>query len=392
MEKFEQEAESASARHEIPGAVVVATDKFGDFYYSNAFGKRSVRVGADQSPLTLDSIMRIASCTKLVTAIAALQCVDRGLLHLDKPIYNVLPELSRKPILKRWRWNKSNYQAVPVMKPHKKKLTLRHLLTHTSGLAAWSHPDLVRWLKWHRIAAEAAPSVERRHNPPLVFEPGESWFSGPGIDWAGVAVERVTGRDLQCWCEEHIFKPVGAEDVVFTPYLCKRPDLEERVVDMSIRDPENPARSSSADFHKILHGVLNSGKAGSLLDKWTYNELFRPCLGRAPKMALNCFFDQEENGALGNIPRSVTKNWAIGGVINEQDLPDGRKAGTMTWIGSPNLYWWIDRESGLCAYYATQIYRPADEPTSRLVHLFEKGLYETYSLEEAWNELLLMAL
>ncbi|KAI1115386.1 beta-lactamase/transpeptidase-like protein, partial [Nemania sp. NC0429] len=338
MRAFEDAIGAASAAEEIPGAVVCATDKAGRIKYARAFGKRSVRAGADQSPLQLDSVMWIASCTKVVTALAVLQCCERGLLTLDGPIYDVLPEFRGLPVIKRF-----NDDGSPVLVPHTNTLTLRHMLNHSSGMAYdETHPKLMAWHKWHRTLPNRINAVEGRFSYPLVFEPGDSWCYGAGVDWAGVAVERVNGGiSLQRYFEENIFCKVGARDIVFSSHMYARPDLQARVVDMSKRDPKSPERvirsnarpqhnerggcfgglglfATPVDYLKILSGILTTGDDQRLLSKTGAEEFFRPCLSQKAKAALNATLRVEENRVgMGNIPASGTKNWALGGIINE---------------------------------------------------------------------------
>lgn len=304
--------------------------------------------------------MWIASCTKVVTALAALQCCERGLLTLDGPIYDVLPEFRGLPIIKRF-----NDDGSPVLVPHRNVLTLRHMLNHSSGIAYdETHPKLMAWHKWHRTLPNRSNAVEGRYSYPLVFEPGDSWRYGAGLDWAGVAIERVNGGiSLQRYFEENIFCKVGARDIVFSSHMYTRPDLQARVVDMSKRDPDNPKKAirsnarpqhnerggcfggsglfaTPVDYLKIIRGILTDDEDHRLLSKMSLEEFFRPCLSEKAKAALNARLTVEEaRVGMGNIPASVAKNWALGGIINEGDVPGGRKAGTMTWTGLPGLTW-----------------------------------------------------
>ncbi|GAP92384.1 putative beta-lactamase family protein [Rosellinia necatrix] len=401
MRSFEEAVEAASASEEIPGAVLLATDETGAFNYGRAFGKRSVRAGADQSPLGLDSVMWIASCTKVVTALAALQCCERGLLTLDGPIYDVLPEFRGLPIIKRFRDDGS-----PVLEPHTKPITLRHMLNHSSGIAYdETHPKLMAWHKWHRTLPNRSNAVEGRYSYPLVFEPGNSWCYGAGVDWTGVAIERVNGGiSLQQYFEENIFCKVGVHDIVFSSYMHARPDLQAKVVDMSKRDPKNPKKavrsnarpqynerggcfgglglfSTPVDYLKIIQGILTADKNQKLLNKKeSADEFFRPCLSEKAKAALNAVVTIEENRVgMGNIPASVSKNWSLGGITNEEDVPGGRKSGSMAWSGLPNLAWFADRSSGICGLYAAQLYPPGDAKMGELCEMFEHGIYDMRS-------------
>lgn len=305
--------------------------------------------------------MWIASCTKVVTSIAAMQCCERGTLTLDGPVYDVLPELKGLPVIKGFKDDGS-----PILVPHKTTLTLRHLLTHSSGIAYdETHPKLLAWHAWHRTQPTfRLNTVESRYNYPLVFEPGDSWCYGAGIDWAGVAVERASGGiSLQKYFEDNIFSRVGARDIVFSSYLYTRPDLEARRADMSKRDPENPSKvkrsnaklqynqrggcfgglglfASPPEYLKVIHGLLTSDTDGTLLKKKSVDEFFRPCLSPRAKAALNKLLEvKEAQEGMGNIPADVGKDWGLGGIVNEGDVPGGRTLGSMTWSGLPNLAW-----------------------------------------------------
>ncbi|KAI0398571.1 beta-lactamase/transpeptidase-like protein [Xylariaceae sp. FL0594] len=407
MRPFEQAIEAASASEEIPGAVLLAADRSGKFNYAQAFGKRSVRPGADQSALSASgSVMWIASCTKVVTALAALQCCERGLLSLDGPIYDILPEFRSLAVIKGF----APEDGRPILERHKNTITLRLLLNHSSGLAYdETHPALLAWHAWHRTQPGRQAAVEGRFAYPLVYEPGTAWCYGAGVDWAGVAVERANGGiSLQRYFEDNILTPLGGgvRDVVFSSHMHARPDMRARVVDMSKRDPSGSGRkvmrsnarpqhnergacfgglglfATPADFFKILlHGLLADDDERRLLSKEGLDEFFRPCLTPAAKRALNELLASAEEArvGMGNLPAHGSKDWALGGIVNEEDVPGGRRAGSMTWTGLPNLTWFVDRQAGLCAFFAAQMYPPADPKVGELCGMFEQGIYEMYS-------------
>jgi CubicO group peptidase (beta-lactamase class C family) len=157
--------------------VGISRCSIGKFSYANAFGVRSLEAGAPlaEKPLALDTIMWIASCTKLITTIAALQCVERGEITLDEDVRPVLHELQDLPIIE--RGEKGN--AV-IKCRNTTPITLRHLLTHTSGFAYdFSEPLLQQWLR-QQPENERRPStsVRNRYLNPLVYEPGKSAFLG----------------------------------------------------------------------------------------------------------------------------------------------------------------------------------------------------------------------
>ncbi|KAJ3555458.1 hypothetical protein NPX13_g10353 [Xylaria arbuscula] len=138
--------------------------------------------------------------------------------------------------------------------------------------------------------------------------------------------------------------------------------------------------ATPTDYLKIIRGILTTHEDQRLLSAQGVEEFFRPCLSEKAKTALNRLLTVEEARiGMGNIPASVTKNWALGGIVNEGDIPGGRRAGTMTWTGLPNLLWFADRTSSLCGLYAGQLYPPGDARVGELCGLFEQGIYEMHS-------------
>src|ERR1700738_1764963 len=170
---------------EVPGVVALAATDNG-ILYEGAFGLRDI---VDGPAMTRDSVFRIASMTKAVTSVAAMQLVQQGKLKLDEPIGNVLPELASPQVLESF-----DTSGAPRLRAAKRPITLRHLLTHTAGFGyeMWN-PELIRY-----VAATGLPFLLTGKlaalQLPLVFDPGERWEYGINIDWVGRAVEAGAGH------------------------------------------------------------------------------------------------------------------------------------------------------------------------------------------------------
>src|SRR5437868_10758233 len=169
---------------EVPGVVAMAaTDK--GLFYEGAFGVRELAKGSD---MTLDSVFRIASMTKAITSVAAMQLVEQGKLKLEEPVPNVDPALASPQVLDGF-----DASGAPILRSAKRPITLRHLLTHTAGFSydIWN-ADIGRY-----AAFAGLPGIIECKNQalatPLVADPGERWEYGINLDWAGKAVEAVTG-------------------------------------------------------------------------------------------------------------------------------------------------------------------------------------------------------
>lgn len=406
MVDFETAIQQAVEAEEIPGCVLVATNRDGSFKYTKTFGKTSMRP-ENAKPLQLDTVMWVASCTKLMTSICALQLVERGKLSLDEPVYTHIPELKGFKILKTF-----DNDGKPVEEQHTKPITLHRLLTHTSGLTYDAmHPKLLAWLAYHRREPSTGATLLQRFNAPLTFEPGESWMYGSGIDYAGLLIERVTGVTLEEYMRANLWEPLGIKDMTFK--LKSRPDMKARMADMSTRDEDTAkvrytgARmtyqdvdgeevqscmggqgvfTSAEEYIKVLKALLTTDEDEKLLKKDTLKEFFKPQLGEGASASINAILqDDMVNNAMGGTSKDKKKDWGLGGLLLLEDQQDGKAAGTMIWGGLPNLIWWVDPKTGICGLYAGQVVPTGDAKCAALDRQFEAAMYEKYKQSELAN-------
>src|SRR5260370_10358450 len=193
----------ATEAKEVLGVVAVAATDKGTLY-EGAFGTRDLANGSEMTP---DTIFRLASMTKAVTSVAAMQLVEQGRLQLDQPIGNVLPELAAPQVLEGF-----DDAGAPRLRPAKRPITLRYLLTHTAGFGyeVWD-ADLIRYVKVSGTPSTSTGKLASLRLP-LVFDPGDRWEYGINLDWAGRAVEAVSGQPLEVYFREHVFAPLGMAD------------------------------------------------------------------------------------------------------------------------------------------------------------------------------------
>ncbi|KAF2181661.1 beta-lactamase family protein [Zopfia rhizophila CBS 207.26] len=398
MANLEQIIEKACTDEEIPGCVLHANNRDGSITYAKAFGKRSVRPGGDQSPLQLNTTMWIASCTKLMTCISAMQCVERSLLSLDAPVYSILPELKNHPVIKGFKED-----GTPIEEPHKTPITLRLLLTHSSGFSYDAgHSKSQAWLKYHGKEPSGAGKLIERFSNPLVFEPGTSWVYGPSIDWAGLMVERVSKLSLEEYMRKNLWEPLGIKDMTF--YLSQHPELKKRMAEMSESDPKSGkvvkmdgrmpylttegqepedcmggqrVFASAEEYIKVVHALLTADENERILKKESMEEFFKPQLGEESAATLATVLKHiDANNAMGGTQQEIRKDWGLGGLLLCDDSPDGKRAGTMVWGGYPNLIWFCDRKAGLCGLYAGQVVPPGDSKCAALHRRFVATMYE----------------
>ncbi|EHY60355.1 hypothetical protein HRR80_000114 [Exophiala dermatitidis] len=388
---FEEAITKAVAEEVVPGAAVIAVDKNGATKYAKAFG--NTNVGPTGKPWQLDTTMWLASCTKISTAVAVMQCVEKGLLSLDNPISNILPEWKEAEILTGFDENDK-----PILKKATKSLTLRHLLTHSSGLGyVRMNPLLEKYAKaLGKPLDHPQTTIRDDFKLPLLFEPGEGWEYGCSIDWAGKMVEEVNGGiRLGEYMEKNIFEPLGMTLTSFRP--SEHPAVKDRLAGRPFRTPEGKVipeapnvgmypvqepqddyggaglHSCAQDYIKLIASLLaNDGK---LLKSESVDELFRPQL--KDTKYIQAVMDNPEAAAFlaPSFGTGVKWNYALGGAVAVDGVEGRIDAGTMHWAGLPNSFWWIDRHRGIGGVYANHFFPPADPPTQKLFALFQRDMY-----------------
>ncbi|RDW65758.1 serine hydrolase domain-containing protein [Aspergillus mulundensis] len=216
----------ADPKTTIPGATVVIVDKTGTELFAHSAGKR----GAHSSePMTLDNIFWIASCTKMLVGVAVMQLVEKNILNLDdkEQIESLCPELRDLKVLK----------EDGTLEEKKNAITLRMLLTHTAGFGYTFFNDRLREWSYPAGVDEFSGRMEDVKTP-LLFQPGEGWEYGVGLDWAGIALQRATGLTLNEYLQKHIFAPLGIKEMSMIP----NEDMRRRMAYMNHRGEDGTLR------------------------------------------------------------------------------------------------------------------------------------------------------
>jgi methyl acetate hydrolase len=372
----------AAEAKEVPGVVALAATDAG-VLYEGAFGLRDI---VDGPAMTRDSVFRIASMTKAVTSVAAMQLVEQGKLRLDEPIGKVLPELAAPQVLEGF-----DTAGAPRLRSAKRPITLRHLLTHTAGFGyeMWN-PELIRY-----VAATGMPSLMTGKlaalQLPLVFDPSERWEYGINIDWVGRAVERVSGEPLDAYFTAHICAPLGMTDTGFVPSA----DQASRLVRVHRRgsdgrlEPitmEMPQReffnggggllSTGRDYLAFLQMLLHQGhyNGAAVLRPDTVTQMGQNQIGHLPLNVMKTAMPELSNDV--DLFPGVRCGHGLASVVNAQPGPNGRSAGTLTWAGIFNSYYWVDPLKHVTGVILTQILPFADDRAVRLYGEFERGVYD----------------
>ncbi len=384
MNPIDRVLDDAIASGVAPGVVALAADDRGVVYQ----GARG-RTGPDgAAKVALDSVFRIASMTKAITSAAAMKLVEQGHLGLEQPMAEVAPELGEAVILLGF-----DDDGEPRTRKPQRAITLRHLLTHTSGLSYdLFNADVARYMT-HAGLPSIATCMNASLRAPLLFEPGERWEYGIGIDWVGKIVEAVSGRKLERFLQDEFFAPLGMRDTSFL----LRDDMKPRIVATTQRQPDGAIARielefpQDADFHMGGGGLFSTGPdylrftrmllgggeldGARVLEAATVKRMGENAIGEIAVPPL-----ESDNPALA-IPYEFwpgqIKRWGLAYMLNTEDVPGGRAAGSCTWAGVHNTFFWVDPARRRTAVLMMQLLPANDPKVIDTLEKFERAVYAT---------------
>ena len=369
---------------EVPGVVAMAATDRG-LLYEGAFGRRALD---GPEPMTLDSVFRIASMTKAITSVAAMQLVEQGKLALEAPVPDIDPTLGAPRVLEGF-----DAAGAPRLRPAKRPITLRHLLTHTAGFGydMWD-PAVGRYLAAARVPARGTGHVASIRVP-LVFDPGERWEYGINTDWVGRLVEAASGRPLDAYFRERIFAPLGMADsgfVTTAEQRARQARLHQRQADGTLApqplEPPaaaaefwsggGPLYSTGRDYLQFLQMLLHGGawNGARLLRPETVALMHRNHTGDLPAGVMRTARPEMSNDV--DFFPGARVRWGLGYMLNLDPGPSGRSAGTVSWGGIFNTYYWLDPVRRVTGLVMTQILPFADPRVLALYGRFERAVYE----------------
>jgi CubicO group peptidase (beta-lactamase class C family) len=367
---------SEIARRKIPAVVgmVGSEDKT---LYAGAFGTRD----GSGVPVRVDSIFAIASMTKAITTVAALQLVEQGKVDLAEPIAGRLPQLANLDVLEGF-----DAAGKPSVRPARTPITLRHLLTHTSGLCydIWDG-NMFRYTSANPATNPATPG-------PLMFEPGTRWQYGQGVDWAGRLVEAVSGATLENYFQEKICRPLGMQDTSYILPAAKFDRLVSRYHREDGSDLKQDERklptppttfngggglySTAGDYVRFMQMILNHGKGPNnvrILQPKTVVGMKTNQIGELTAGKMKSF--RPNTSADVDIQPGHTEKWGLGFLINTTPYAGGRSAGSLAWAGLYNTFYWIDPKRRRCAVILMQYLPFVDKEAVGILDDFERAIY-----------------
>lgn len=334
----------------IPTAIMGIINDKGNITW-HAFGPS---IWGEQDTVTANHIFRIYSMTKPIATVAALQLVEKGLIGLDDPLNELMPEMVSIPILDEDGNLRHSDQVI----------TLRQLLTHTSGFSYESNSE--------KLQSFNKPDSWQYEDNPRIFEPGTDWRYGTSLDWAGKVIEKVSGQDLETYLRENITAPLGMNSTWFnvpeelqknivswgnkdsTGNINELPRISDKVTSFSAG---GGLYSSPNDFMKFLECILNYGEynGGRILKLETVEMMLTDNL--SVNIDLTNGFIKSDGFGFG---------WAVRAYENDFFPP----IGAVYWAGAANTYFAIDADRKIAIAYFSNYFPVLDEDAFGFYKLF----------------------
>ncbi|MFI0396937.1 methyl acetate hydrolase AcmB [Paracoccus jiaweipingae] len=367
----------------VPGVVAMVTDRNRDIY-SGASGER--RLGGD--PMTEDTVFAIFSTTKAIAGTTALQCVEEGLLDLDAPAKEYAPAIGKLQVIEGF-----DDAGQPRLRAPKSDVTTRQLMLHTGGFGYDFFSETYKRMAEEHGQPSVVSGSRAAIETPLLFDPGERWEYGTNIDWVGQVVEGIRGKRLGEVMRERVFDPLGMKDIAFTrtdAMKARTATIHARGDDMRLTPMDDFALPDDPEVHMGGHGLygtvpeymkfirmwLNDGNGphGRVLKPETVDWACKGALVPPQKVTMLPGVIPSLSNDAEFFP-GQKKDWSYTFMVNSEDAPTGRPAGSIGWAGLANSFYWIDRKNGVGGYWATQIL-PFGDPVSFVGYMdFETAVY-----------------
>jgi CubicO group peptidase (beta-lactamase class C family) len=364
----------AVARRVAPGVVAMVSSGRENLYA----GAAGVRAHDAPSKMDIDSIFRVASMTKLVTSLAVMMLVEERCIDLDGAFVDYVPGYKQPEVLRSFDANTRRYTT----RPAGSAITVRQLLTHTSGYGYWFlHAPLL-------LLTTGLPNLL---DPPfLMYPPGERFAYGSSTDVLGQIIAPVTGLTLEKFFAQRIFEPLGIVDTGFgiptdPERLVARHarrdggfvEIEHETAPSGVPTGGTGLYSTASDYMRLLRLFLNGGTLDGrrLLAPETIAAITRNQIGDLKAEPQQKALAERSNDF---IFMDGSQRFGFGVLIETRDRATGRAAGTFSWGGIFNTYFWVDPRADLAAVLLMQTSPFADPESVALLESFEHAVYSCY--------------
>ncbi|KAH7108798.1 beta-lactamase family protein [Dactylonectria estremocensis] len=393
---------TSGERKKIAGLVYGAVRNDGDIFFKHASGTTGI---SSSVKISQDTVFWVASFTKIATSISCMQLVEQGRLGLDDAdqLETVAPELRDIKVLERTATG--DFRVVEK----KNRITLRMLLNHTAGFGyAFEDENLAEYgrpIGLDDFSGERDDTINR----PLVNQPGEKFQYGTSMDWVGIVIERITNLSLEDYFQKNIFKLLDMSVSFYPPMQAKKnmAYMHERLPSGLLKHTDHLYRrpltwkqtgqekdmfcagghgcfGKPVEFLKLIGLLLNDGtdaKTGvQLLRPDTVQEMFKDQIPDKPRFSNKCVPVAKPWLAnptpLEPMPDDHTEGWGLSFSISHFPEKSGRAAGSASWEGLANLFWFADRTNNVGAVIATQILPYGDRHVVECAERLETEIYK----------------
>lgn len=379
MAELDSVISSAVAQQDAPFLVAMTGNAQG-VTWSGAAGASSPGKAAAAS-----TVFRIFSQTKAVGSTAAMIMIERGKLSPDTTVESILPEFGAMKVVDGFG------PDGPKMRAPRVQATLRHLATHTSGLAyEFWNADMPKYLEMtQHPSILSGLNVSLKY--PLMFDPGERWAYGIGIDWLGQMVEKVDGRRIDQFCKEEIFDPLKMTDTAFEveDHMAARlagvniRGDDGKFADFALAPPSKPEfygmghalYSTAPDYMRFLRMFLNKGtlEGARILSEASVQTMLQNHIGSTPIPYLTS--TAPPLTADVDFFPGKRKSHSLGFMRFDEDIPGMRRAGSQGWAGVLNSHYWFDPKSNLAGVLMTQSLPFIEPRYAATYEAFERAAY-----------------
>ena len=321
--------------------------------------------------------------TKAVTSTAAMQLVEQGRMSLDDPAEKYLPQFAGLKVIESFDPTTGTYKVRPVSRPP----TVRHVLTHTSGLGYPFTSATLRDFKPR--AGEQYP-----FGGPLLFDPGERWHYGTSTDVVGALVEKISGQKLEDYFRQHIFNPLKMADTSYNVPQEKGARLvaaqqrdgarmDGTIVRQSVQPGLTIAEpvgggglaSTASDYGRFVRMLLNGGEldGARVLKAETVKLMGENHIGAVSVPALKSALPRSADFTFIADGRD---KWGLGFLITTDQVVGKRSPGSLSWGGINNTFFWVDPARGIAGVIMMQYLPFADAKALAVYDAFERGAYQ----------------
>jgi CubicO group peptidase (beta-lactamase class C family) len=342
---------------------VLAVSRRGKIVYFEAFGYRDK---AARTPMTTDAIFSVASMTKPMVAVAALQLYEQGKLLMDEPLSKYFPKFADMQVAVLDASKKSIIEKVPAAR----KITIQDLFRHTSGLSYGNSGTTVVHKMYPVSSGTASQTLsggeflDRLSSLPLVYQPGTVWEYGFGLDVLGLVIESISEQPLGQYMQDNVWKPLGMSDTSFvvpadqaSRYAHPLPNDpvtgQPQAVPMRLQKPKfecggGCAASTAGDYLRFATMLVNKGQIGSIriLGRKTVEYMLSNQLGPDVKSQLR-------NG--GSIHADYGFGLGLAVRVTSGIASTTGSVGDFSWPGAFGTYWWGDPREELAVVWMTQM-------------------------------------